>query len=61
MLDDPEQLVLACRPILAYAEAFRAYKRASKIELKVWQGDPMMARVEEIDFELRRAEMEKGR
>lgn len=53
--DDHEGLILAVLPMLAYADAHAAYRRANKVELKAWQGSRMMERVEEIDFALVRA------
>jgi len=39
-------------PLLAYAEAHAAYRRANKDELKAWRGNRMMEMVEENDFAL---------
>jgi len=47
---DPEQLDLACLPLLRYSEAFGAYRRGRKSELKAWEGSAMMAQVQENDF-----------
>lgn len=59
--DDPEQLSLLCLPLLRYAEAWAAYRRANKAELKAWRGSAMMRKVEEIDFAIAEEQMrERG-
>lgn len=54
---DPEQLSLLCLPLLRYAEAHAAYRRANKTELKAWKNSEMMRQVERIDFAIVEAEM----
>lgn len=56
--DDPEQLALACIPLLRYAQAHAAFKRANKTELKGWRGVPVMDEVEVNAFELAQAEID---
>ncbi len=48
--EDPERVALLCIPLLRYAEAHAAYRRANADELKAWQGSPMMARVQANDI-----------
>jgi len=55
--NDPEQLAIEILPLRRYAEAFRAWKRADKNELKAWRDSPMMKRVDEIGAEFAAAEM----
>jgi hypothetical protein len=45
ILDDPEQLAMACLPLLRYSEAHAAFKRANKRELGAWNDNPMMTMV----------------
>ena len=56
--EDPEQLSLVCYPLLQYAEAHAAYRRASASELKAWRGSRLMDQVTENDFALRAREIE---
>ena len=56
--EDPEQLSLVCYPLLQYAEAHAAYRRASAVELKAWRGSRLMDQVTENDFALRAREIE---
>lgn len=57
---DPEQLSLQCLPLLGYAEAYRAWKRGRKSELKAWEGSPLMDLVKEIAFDGAEAELSSG-
>lgn len=56
--NDPEQLSLNVIPLLRYEEAFRAFERGDKAELKRWAGSPVMKAVEENAFDMVRREME---
>ena len=55
--EDPERLAMACIPILRYADAYYAHKRANKSELKAWKGDPVMDMVERNAFEMAKEEI----
>jgi hypothetical protein len=55
--NDPEQLAQACIPILRYAEAYYAHKRANKDELKAWAGNHMMNLVKKYEFSRAEAEI----
>jgi hypothetical protein len=57
---DPEQLSLQCLPLLGYAEAYRAWKRGKKAELKSWEGSHFMDLVKENDFDGAEAELSGG-
>lgn len=61
LLDDPEQLLLQCLPLLRYADAYHAYERAEdKVEdLKGWEGSSVMDDVERNVFELHKARVKK--
>lgn len=48
---DPERLTLVCLPMLGYADAFRAWKRGNKRELKHWSGSRLMEMVKNNDFD----------
>lgn len=50
--DDPEMLSLKVLPLLRYAEAHAAYRRANKSELKAWKDSSIMRLVERNDVEL---------
>lgn len=54
---DPEQLALACLPLLRYADALSVYRSNDKEAIKRYRGR-MMARVEQIDFELAQRSLE---
>lgn len=49
--EDPERLALTCIPLLRFAEAHAAHKRANKTELSTWRGNQMMELVEQLSFE----------
>lgn len=57
LAEDPDRLSLESLPLLGYAEAYRAYQRNDKNEMKRWRGSRFMDLVKEIDLELVEAEL----
>ena len=56
--EDPDRLVMACIPLLNFAEAHAVHKRADKAELKAWRDSRMLALVQEFAFEDAARELE---
>jgi hypothetical protein len=57
---DPDQLAIAIMPLRRYAEAYEAWRRGRKAELKEWADNPMMEQVKKNDFAEAEAELGLG-
>ena len=58
--DDPERLSAECLPLLAYADAYRAYQRNDKSEMKRWKFSTLMDLVIENDHAAVEEELASG-
>jgi hypothetical protein len=58
--NDPERLSLQCLPLLAYAEAYRVYRRGNKAEIKRWSDSKVMELVTTNDFSIVSPQIERG-